>query len=27
MDISQVEKEMQNSIHFSIIYKMQMLKL
>ncbi|XP_074731741.1 cilia- and flagella-associated protein 46 [Strix uralensis] len=27
MDISQVEKEIQNSIHFSVIYKMQMLKL
>ncbi|XP_035752429.1 cilia- and flagella-associated protein 46 [Egretta garzetta] len=27
MDISQVEKEIQNSIHLSIIYKMQMLKL
>ncbi|XP_059677369.1 cilia- and flagella-associated protein 46 [Gavia stellata] len=27
MDISQVEKEVQNSIHFSVIYKMQMLKL
>ncbi|KAM9232478.1 cilia- and flagella-associated protein 46 [Leptosomus discolor] len=27
MDISQVEKEIENSIHFSIIYKMQMLKL
>ncbi|KAM9285779.1 cilia- and flagella-associated protein 46 [Morus bassanus] len=27
MDISQVEKEIHNSIHFSVIYKMQMLKL
>ncbi|XP_010580307.1 PREDICTED: tetratricopeptide repeat protein 40 [Haliaeetus leucocephalus] len=27
MDISQVEKEIQNSIHFLVIYKMQMLKL
>ncbi|XP_071420476.1 cilia- and flagella-associated protein 46 isoform X2 [Pithys albifrons albifrons] len=27
MDISQVEKEIQNSIHLSVIYKMQMLKL
>ncbi|KAM6390504.1 cilia- and flagella-associated protein 46 [Pluvialis apricaria] len=27
MDISQVEKEIENSIHFSVIYKMQMLKL
>ncbi|XP_037255322.1 cilia- and flagella-associated protein 46 isoform X3 [Falco rusticolus] len=27
MDISQLEKEIQNSIHFSLIYKMQMLKL
>ncbi|KAM9282040.1 cilia- and flagella-associated protein 46 [Cariama cristata] len=27
MDISQVEEEIQNSIHFSIIYKMQVLKL
>ncbi|XP_030342205.1 cilia- and flagella-associated protein 46 isoform X3 [Strigops habroptila] len=27
MDISQVEKEIQNSVCFSIIYKMQMLKL
>ncbi|XP_039927875.1 LOW QUALITY PROTEIN: cilia- and flagella-associated protein 46 [Hirundo rustica] len=27
MDISQVEKEIQNSIHLSIIYKMQVLKL
>ncbi|KAM6306111.1 cilia- and flagella-associated protein 46 [Aegotheles albertisi] len=26
MDISQVEKEIQNSIHFSVIYKIQMLK-
>ncbi|XP_010138787.1 PREDICTED: tetratricopeptide repeat protein 40, partial [Buceros rhinoceros silvestris] len=26
MDISQVEKEIQNSVHFSVIYKMQMLK-
>ncbi|XP_009978364.1 PREDICTED: tetratricopeptide repeat protein 40-like, partial [Tauraco erythrolophus] len=27
MDTSQVGKEIQNSIHFSIVYKMQMLKL
>ncbi|KAM4896437.1 cilia- and flagella-associated protein 46 [Sylvia borin] len=27
MDISQVEKETQNSIHLSIVYKMQVLKL
>ncbi|XP_056351637.1 cilia- and flagella-associated protein 46 [Oenanthe melanoleuca] len=27
MDISQVEKEIQNSIHLSVIYKMQVLKL
>ncbi|XP_075613670.1 cilia- and flagella-associated protein 46 isoform X5 [Balearica regulorum gibbericeps] len=27
MDIAQVEKEIQNSVHFSVIYKMQMLKL
>ncbi|XP_068054496.1 cilia- and flagella-associated protein 46 [Anomalospiza imberbis] len=27
MDTSQVEKEIQNSIHLSVIYKMQMLKL
>nr|XP_009668849.1 PREDICTED: tetratricopeptide repeat protein 40 [Struthio camelus australis] len=27
MDISQVEKEIENSIHLSIIYKMQMIKL
>uniref|UniRef100_A0A8B9MAG4 Cilia- and flagella-associated protein 46 n=1 Tax=Accipiter nisus TaxID=211598 RepID=A0A8B9MAG4_9AVES len=27
MDISQVQKEIQNSIHFLVIYKMQMLKL
>ncbi|KAM6346812.1 cilia- and flagella-associated protein 46 [Alca torda] len=27
MDVSQVEKEIENSIHFSIIYKMQMLKV
>ncbi|XP_074015315.1 cilia- and flagella-associated protein 46 [Numenius arquata] len=27
MDISQVEKEIENSIHLSVIYKMQMLKL
>ncbi|KAM4668337.1 cilia- and flagella-associated protein 46 [Amazona ochrocephala] len=27
MDISQVQKEIQNSIYFSIIYEMQMLKL